>query len=174
VLPTHRLVNPPRWPVEALELVREHFDVEEIDGDDAEALLAGAAPNTAFVAFGLEAGRAHLLTLRDRAGVEALMPADQPEAWKQLDVSVLQYALLRNVFGIDAAVLMAGSALAYTQDAGEARRAVADGRVRVAFLLNATPPAQVLAVADAGGRMPQKSTYFYPKLPTGLVMRALD
>jgi uncharacterized protein (DUF1015 family) len=43
----------------------------------------------------------------------------------------------------------------------------------VAFLLNATPVAQVLDVADAGGRMPQKSTYFYPKLPTGLVMNLL-
>ena len=47
-------------------------------------------------------------------------------------------------------------------------------RRRGAFLLNATPVDQVLAVADAGGRMPQKSTYFYPKLPTGLVMNALD
>ena len=48
------------------------------------------------------------------------------------------------------------------------------GSAKLAFLLNPTPVEQVLAVADAGARMPQKSTYFYPKLPTGLVMCSLD
>ena len=103
------------------------------------------------------------------------MPADQPEAWKRLDVSVLQYGILAHVFGIDDAALAAGGAVSYTQDP-RASRAMPwrAARRACAFLLNATPVEQVLAVADAGGRMPQKSTYFYPKLPTGLVMNALD
>jgi uncharacterized protein (DUF1015 family) len=102
------------------------------------------------------------------------MPAPEPAAWKRLDVNVLQFGILEHVFGIDAGALAAGGAVTYTQDAREAAEAVETGRARVAFLLNATPVDQVLAVADAGGRMPQKSTYFYPKLPTGLVMNLLN
>lgn len=174
VLPTHRLVKPPRMPDGALARIAERFDVREIAAGDAEATLQACGGRTAFVALGIERDGAHLLTLRDRDAVDRTMPADQPAAWKQLDVSVLQYAILRDIFGIDDAALAAGGAVSYTQDAGEAQAAVASGDARMAFLLNATPVEQVLAVADAGGRMPQKSTFFYPKLPTGLVLRFLD
>ncbi len=102
------------------------------------------------------------------------MPAGEPAAWKRLDVNVLQYGILEPVFGIDATRLAAGGAVAYIQDPVEAVAAIEAERARVAFVLNATPVGQVLAVADAGGRMPQKSTYFFPKLPTGLVLNALD
>jgi uncharacterized protein (DUF1015 family) len=172
VLSTHRLVKAAA-PDNALQQLRERFDVERIDPGDAAGRLSDARNGTVFVGIGLEPGATHVLTLRDRAGVESTMPAEQPAAWKRLDVSVLQYGVLRAVFGIDDAMLTAG-ALAYTQDAGQARAAVERGEANVAFLLNATPVDQVLAVADAGRRMPQKSTYFQPKLPTGLVMRALD
>jgi uncharacterized protein (DUF1015 family) len=62
----------------------------------------------------------------------------------------------------------------FTDDGEEALRMVESGRCALAFFLNATPPERVLEVADAGERMPQKSTFFYPKLPTGLVMYPLD
>jgi uncharacterized protein (DUF1015 family) len=62
----------------------------------------------------------------------------------------------------------------FTEDAGEALAAVRSGRVPLAFLVNATRVEQIVAVADAGDRMPQKSTYFYPKLGTGLVINCLD
>jgi uncharacterized protein (DUF1015 family) len=123
---------------------------------------------------GLVPGAMHMLTLRERAGVEALMPDEQAPAWKRLDVNVLQYGILLDVFSINEATLASGGAVSYTQDAASARDAVASGAARVAFLVNATPVEQIIAVADADGRMPQKSTYFYPKLPTGLVMRPLD
>jgi uncharacterized protein (DUF1015 family) len=116
----------------------------------------------------------HLISLKDRGGVENLMPSDQPAAWKRLDVNILQYGILQDVFGIDEPMLKAGGAVEYTQDARVAANAVSSGAARCAFLLNATPVAHVIAVADASARMPQKSTYFYPKLPTGLVMRLLS
>ena len=97
------------------------------------------------------------------------MPGDHPSAWKALDVNVLQYGVLEPVFGIDARVLAAGRNVEFTEDAEEALEAVRTGRVPVAFLVNATRPEDIVAVADAGDRMPQKSTYFYPKLGTGLV-----
>jgi len=179
VLPTHRLLTVPAIPADALARIAMSFRVEPVasGGDlDAGALarLEQAQPSTAFLALGLVPGTTHLLTLEDRAAIERLMPADRPQAWKRLDVSVLQYGILNHVFGIDDAALAAGGAVSYTQDPRAAQDAVATGRAKAAFLLNATPVEQVLAVADAGGRMPQKSTYFYPKLPTGLVMNPLQ
>jgi uncharacterized protein (DUF1015 family) len=176
VLPTHRIILRPT-PPDALARLRFRFDAEDVtDAGRAAAMerLASLALETAFVALALEPGRLHLLRLRDREGVEARMPAGQPDAWKRLDVNVLQYGVLRDIYGIDDDALSAGGAVTYTQDAGEVERAVRDGDATAAFLLNATPVEHILAVADAGGRMPQKSTYFYPKLPTGLVMNLLD
>lgn len=182
VLPTHRLVNPPLWPADTIARLAALFEIHDItderntNGADAliEQLGIAGEKGTAFVAIGLEPGRAHLLASRDRMPIEALMPAEQSEAWRRLDVSVLQFAILRHVFGIDDAVLTAGTSVSYTQDAALAMQAVAAGQSRLAFLLNPTPVEQVLAVADANGRMPQKSTYFYPKLPTGLVLNSFD
>ena len=89
-------------------------------------------------------------------------------------MALLQYAVLEGLLGIDAAHLARGDALEYTEDAVEALESVASGRAPLAFLVNPTPVEQILAVADAGERMPQKSTFFYPKLATGLVMYPLD
>jgi uncharacterized protein (DUF1015 family) len=184
VLPTHRVVNPPSAPPDAFARIARFFEIEDIaaDGDPGGSaalasllhrLEAADRASTVFGAAGLKPGALQLLSLRDRAGIEALMPAVEPAAWKRLDVSVLQFGILEHVFGIDAAALAAGGALTYTQDPRDACAAVDAGRAKFAFLLNPTPVEQVLAVADAGGRMPQKSTYFHPKLPTGLVMNSL-
>ncbi len=67
-----------------------------------------------------------------------------------------------------------GGSVATVDDAREAYRAVRDGRYSAAFLLNPVPVAQVLEIADAGRRMPRKSTFFHPKLATGLVINTHD
>ena len=98
------------------------------------------------------------------------MPS-QSAAWQALDVNVLEYAVLREALGVDSG---ADGAIDFTEDAAQALRELEAGRWPLAFLLNATPIDQVLAVADAGERMPRKSTFFYPKLPTGLVLHSFD
>jgi uncharacterized protein (DUF1015 family) len=170
VLPTHRVIHR-EPPPDALARAAQFFDVADAGSPDppGDGTLA-----TQFVTVGLAAGRVHRLTLRDRAAVEALMPPGQPDAWRRLDVNVLQYGLLGPVFGIDAEALAAGGAVTYTQDAAHAAKQVDLGAASAAALLRATPVDQILAVADAGGRMPQKSTFFHPKLPTGLVLYPLD
>jgi uncharacterized protein (DUF1015 family) len=180
ILPIHRLVHPRRIPDDAIAALQSLFDLEEIGASDdpgararlVERLRGGAGRNT-FGAVNARPGSLHLLTLRDRAGVEARMPGDHPPAWKALDVNVLQYGILEPVYGIDAAALSAGE-VEFSEDDTEAFEAVGSGHVPVAFLVNATRPEDIVAVADAGDRMPQKSTYFYPKLGTGLVLNALD
>lgn len=174
VLPTHRLLDLPAVTQEQFGRVSRFFRTDDVSSATlAEAQAMLASEGSRFIALGLRPGTKHLLTLDDRAALEALMPAAESPAWKQLDVNVMQYGILRAAFGIDDAALTAGRAVTYTQDAREAAAAVDRGDARVALLLKATPVDQVLAVADAGGRMPQKSTYFHPKLPTGLVMNQL-
>jgi uncharacterized protein (DUF1015 family) len=113
-----------------------------------------------------------LLELRGRKPPEDRLPADRSAAWKALDVS-----LLHTLF-IDPLIAESGQprdeVLSFTRDPHQAFEAVRQGDTAAAFFLNPTPIDGVLAVADAGDRMPEKSTYFYPKPPAGLVMRALD
>jgi uncharacterized protein (DUF1015 family) len=98
------------------------------------------------------------------------MPAEHSTAWRSLDVSVLQKLILENLLGIDKGALADGDAIKYTRDAQEAVQAVDEGRCQMAFLMNPTLIAEVTQVAGSGEKMPQKSTFFYPKLITGLVI----
>jgi uncharacterized protein (DUF1015 family) len=181
ILPIHRLVRPRTRPADLVAALGDAFAVEEMGALDSGAACAALIramearrADTAFGAAGLAPGRLHLLTLRDRATVEAHMPVGHAPAWRALDVNVLQYGVLEPLLGINAATLTAGEHVEFTEDAGEALAAVRSGRVPLAFLVNATRVEQIVAVADAGDRMPQKSTYFYPKLGTGLVINCLD
>ncbi len=181
ILPIHRIVRPRSVPPDLGQRLAASFTIEELPGaatnratlDAAMARLAAATTN-AFVACGLLPGRLALLTLRDRAVVEARMPAERSAAWKALDVNVLLYGVLEPALGIGLAEITAGGMVEFTEDAEEAVTSVETGRAPLAFLVNATRPEQIFAVADTGDRMPQKTTYFYPKLGTGLVLNPLE
>ena len=172
VLPTHRLVRLPR-PAAVVALA-PLFEVEELGAADEASLTRllaslAAAKGAAFGAVGLAPGRLHRLTVRDAAAVDALMPSGHSPAWRRLDVAVLHEALLPAL-----AYAPSPQRIAFSDDARFVLAEVAAGRWDVGLFLNATPIEQVLAVADAGERMPEKSTFFYPKLGTGLVMYPLD
>lgn len=135
------------------------------------ASSGGAAPS--FGLYGL--GNLDVfVVLQVRGGKvpDGVLPAERSEAWKSLDVSLL-HALL-----VDPLVQQAGrpraDVLSYTRDPHAAVAAVREGRASAAFFLNPTPVSGVLRVADTADRMPEKSTYFHPKPPAGLVMRDLD
>lgn len=179
VLPAHRVLRPPVVPHDLMPRLSRFFDIDDVtprswDGTALLRLLARLAATgrktVAFGALGLEEQRQHLLRLTSFSAAEPLLPADKPAVWKRLDVAVLQHVVLKACLGIDESAVAEGEVVSYTEDAEQARLAVERGRARLAFLLNPTPVEHILAVADAGERMPQKSTYFYPKLATGLVM----
>jgi uncharacterized protein (DUF1015 family) len=88
------------------------------------------------------------------------------QSWSNLDVSLLHEVLLERVLGIN----VREDSIAFTQDDAAAIDLVARQGYQVAFLLNPTRVEQVVQHAMAGKRMPRKSTYFYPKLLTGIVM----
>jgi uncharacterized protein (DUF1015 family) len=92
----------------------------------------------------------------------------------RLDLAILHATLLEDVVGISAAEVAAGDRLAYTRSAEEARDAVERGEAQAAILVRPTRLEELAAVAGAGDVMPQKSTYFYPKLLTGMVFNPLE
>lgn len=181
ILPIHRLVHPVRQPGDLRAAVRYAFDVAGEAEGNAGALIEqlakrqnGADIGSAFVALGAERNQALVLTLSNRDAVERQMPEGRAAAWRRLDVNVLQYGIFEPLLGIDIETVRSGGRVEFTERAEEALKAVASGNAPLAFLLNPTRAEEIFVVADAGERMPQKSTYFYPKLGTGLVLYGLD
>ncbi len=176
IRPIHRLVPrlaPPDWE----RRLAGHFTVirEDQSGDRAAvaAKLEGIVqqqPGT-IAAYGLNAGEVHLLQPRDLEAIAALAPEGNSERWATIAPNVLRYGVLGPLWGITDADLTAG-AIEYTHEALEVAERVAAGQT-VGFLLAAVAIGEVMALADQGERMPQKSTFFHPKLGTGLVFSPL-
>lgn len=183
-LPTHRLVKltDSSLITDLREKLSMLFNIEEIDPVGAtrperlKAWLAALSKqgkrHVAFGLYGLEPDRFCLLHPRKESTIQGLMPRERSREWKSLDVSILHWIILRQMLGIDNPHKEA-ACLEYTRDGVEALERVDSGTCRLAFLMNPIPISRVLSVADTGERMPPKSTYFYPKLPTGLVMYPL-
>ncbi len=115
-----------------------------------------------------------LLTPRDPPAIHRRLVAELPVELAALDVMLLQRAILEPLLGITPEILQQSELVSYTIDGEAAGRAVARGEAHSAFILNPTPVDQVWQAALHGVTMPQKSTYFYPKLLTGLVMNPLE
>jgi len=166
VLPTHRIVNPrPGLPSSREDLLLRlgrAWSSEPVD--DAVAALAGLEERRA-------AEHAYVVIAQDGAAILRRPRGAVASPRQALDVVVLQEEVIRRC-GIDDEALREG-ALAYTRDAAGAVAAVREGRASLAFLTCPCTSAEILAVAGAGETMPQKSTYFYPKVPTGLVLSPL-
>jgi uncharacterized protein (DUF1015 family) len=177
VLPTHRIVHGLGDDGVATFIagLDDLFDSHRVQrretletdfGNEAEALDGRPGGRGRFGLWTRDGGA--ILTAR-RPAFEASLPAGS-DALRSLDVTLLQVALSR-LAGISEAATAAGR-IAYTKSIGEALDAVdlARGGADVTFLLEGTPVRDIVAVAEAGDLMPQKSTYFYPKPLSGLVI----
>ena len=194
VLPTHRILRDVGADrLAALDTVlATWFEIEPLgDADDAQHLTerlaaAGRADGGTSAFVMVRSSGATLLRLREAGRLEmrestaaAAAAGAQPEgerhsnAWSRLDVAVLHELVLRRGLSIGPEAVERGEHITYTRDAATAMRAVRSEGADLALLLNPTPPVAVREVALAGDRMPQKSTYFYPKLIAGLVMNPL-
>jgi hypothetical protein len=116
---------------------------------------------------------AHLLTLRGHVDATEVGLTSAP-ALRCLDVTILHEIILERLLGIDRAAQEAQQNLVYLKDTKTALTRIAAGEGQVCFLMNATPVAQIRACAEAGEVMPQKSTFFYPKIASGVVFRAIS
>lgn len=181
VLPIHRVVKNVDFNVETLlAQLSEDFEVVPFEGEPVAArreLVAAMARTrqSGAVAIGmfLSDGRFRLAALRNEGSLSDVAPA-----LRGLGVAVLHRLILDKALGIDAAKLATGAHVEYVTDMdGDPVDAVAKverGEGQAAFFVGATTPEEVKAVASAGERMPQKCTFFYPKVYTGLVMQDLE
>lgn len=180
ILPLHRLlrgVGSIDVPA-VLDRLRADFGVEirpaRADDEVASVLTAvrarGSQQQT--VALVLPGGKEiALLTRSADRPLPTSVPADRHPSWQALDVVLVDAVIVRPILA-DAGV-HPEDALSYTRDARDAIERVRGGEADLAVLVNPTRVDQIAAVALAGERMPEKSTYFYPKAPTGLVFHAL-
>ena len=113
------------------------------------------------------------LILKDSSVLDAELDGYSP-AYRQLDAAALEALILRRALGMSTDDIAAKKGLSYCSDTGEAIRRITDGECDAGFLLRPTPVQQVRDVADAGETMPPKSTYFFPKLLTGIVFNPLQ
>jgi uncharacterized protein (DUF1015 family) len=160
VLATHRLLT--EWP----EGAASRFEVVPVIGGLEDLLAALEEAPRERPAFGL--------VLPDRQALLVGEHGEDASPAGRLDTVALERDLLEPALGADQAVLAARGALSYTQDPVEAQRAVHEGRAAAAVLLRHPSVAMIADVAEAGGTMPQKSTYVTPKLLTGVAFHALD
>ena len=176
VLPTHRLVfglNPEALSSLTSQQLARYFTIHE-PGDSPEALLQKLAEVGASTpSFVLSTAEQTWLVSLNEAGMERMAESGHSEALNELDVEVAHTLILEALLGLGAEDMTAGTRIRYTRDGQEALEAVQKGEAQAALLLNATRVRQICKVAEAGEQMPQKSTYFYPKLITGLVMNPL-
>ena len=164
---THRVVRQD-VPASLVAQLGRSFSITETAPDDLPAQLPDGSS-----ALGLITAQGAWL-LEPTTRTEDAMPDGVPDAWRRLAPAVLQYVVLEPLLGIDADKLAGGSAVTYTHHLDEVVDAVDSGDAGAGFVLPAPTLQDVIDTADAGSFMPQKSTYFVPKLPTGLVLHALD
>lgn len=173
VLPTHRIVRDLDSfdPEAILEKCAEYFDITEFSGKDTIEKVLRKEYDNGNKAFAFFCGgeKYHLLVLKDKTAVKKLLP-DKSDSYCGLDVSVLHTLVLERIFGIDAENMARQINLTYVKKSEDALESVDSGKAQCAFILNPTRVEEIRDVAAAGEKMPQKSTYFYPKLITGLVM----
>jgi uncharacterized protein (DUF1015 family) len=175
VFPTHRLLTGLKddtdKQVAIRDVLRGDFEIEELD--DTSKLEPPAEDGR--VAFGYMDSffkRPFRVTLKDQAVADRAL-AGMPEPYRRLDTAVLEALVLRGALGMSEDDISHLRGLHYSKDLADAIEAVESGRADAGFFMRATPVEQVREVAATGESMPPKSTYFYPKVPTGLVFNPL-
>ncbi len=178
VLPTHRIIHSVKnfdgakfirqlelwFHVEPCSTPEQLYSLMDKERDDHVFGLRAAGTKNAY----------YLLRLKELALMDNAAPAGFSAASKALDVNILHTLILDKLLGIDAKALEAQTNVLYGRNRDKALERVGDGTVQATFLVNPTRVEQVRDVALQNERMPQKSTDFYPKLLTGLMMMKMQ
>ena len=173
VFPTHRLLTrlSDEQRVALREAITRDWEMTEVSADALEP--EAAADGTIRVGYyDAHHKRPLMLTLRDPAIADAALPG-MPEPYRQLDTAVLEALLLKGALGMTEDDISHLSGLDYARDTDQARARVESGDVEAAFFMSSTPVDRVRDVAAAGVNMPPKSTYFFPKVLTGMIFNPL-
>lgn len=181
ILPTHRVLQKvnnlnPEW---FLGELRKYFHVEtvnaptyELETSWLESVFNSRTPHTLGIYFGGD--NCYTLKLKNNVSLEEVLDVSRPREWLYLDVNILHLLILKNVLNIDTHNAEEEGNLFYVRDAYEAIDLVKNKGSKIACILNPTKIEEVKKIVELGDVMPHKSTDFYPKLHSGLVMRSLE
>ncbi len=180
IYPTHRQLKlPANWSRNEFEQrLGEFFEMtpqpKDTSTPDLIKILENAGEKgTAYCAY-FGNGEAILLRLKDPALADPFREEDEPKDLLNLDVYQLHAVILKHILGINTRTPEGQACMQYKVRADEARQDVDSGKQDLAFFMNATPIGQVREMAEKGIRLPQKATYFYPKLLSGLVINPFE
>jgi uncharacterized protein (DUF1015 family) len=153
------------------EAIREQFEVEEVDADRLDP--GGEEGIGIFGYVDSHFRRPFRLRLKDPAPLDSVLQ-DRSEAYRRLDAVILEELVLKGALGLSEEDIAEKRGIGYARGVEDATRSLDDdGEYQAAFMLRPVPVDQVRAVADAGETMPPKSTYFFPKVPTGIAFNPL-
>jgi len=176
ILPTHRFIKNMNLNFDDLiEKIKKYFIVEEKNLDDykqnykniAEKIKKEIKAEESHKFALYNKGKYYILTLKDEKIMDEFAK-ERSKTWRTLDVSILHKIILEKIMGINEFNLE--DHVKYTRDDEEAIKFIDEEKYDISFIMNATKIDQLKAIADAGEHMPQKSTYFLPKMLSGLVM----
>lgn len=178
ILPPHRLVRGiSRSVFDGLKTQLElFFTMEEWPLDVPEALekldkLLQEKEDGRLVLFGLNKNHVSIINLIDRSAITPMMPYFCSDLYKKLEVSLIDHVVLDKLMALSHEKDKAN--LGYCYDHQDAINRVLSGEYQLAFLLTSIRAEIIKAIADVGDKMPKKSTYFYPKVPAGLILNRL-
>ena len=176
VYPTHRLLSGFRDDPERQRRLgaglRELFDVTEVGPGGIDPL--GAEGVGVFGLYDSHHEQAFRLRLKESGIAELDRRLEgQPEAYRRLDAAILETLVLKGIAGLGEDDILAKRGLGYAKSVPDSLRLIEEGAYDVAFILRPIPVDQTKAICESDANMPPKSTYFYPKVPTGLVFNPL-
>lgn len=181
IFPTHRVVHSwPQFDAQSLRVTLDespYFELTELDANSTpealtEQLEQAGQEVPSFVLLCKQWSAPLLVKFVGDVNAE-LFRDETPDDVRALDVAVLHEGILERVLGIDLSVQAEGTHIDYYKKFNEAMNAHAAEQTQLTVIMNATPIEQVASVCRSGGKMPQKSTYFYPKILSGLVINPL-
>jgi uncharacterized protein (DUF1015 family) len=178
VLPTHRLVgNIPGFKLDAfMNRLADLFEIELYKDKNIGAFMQELeSKGKEHRVFGMYSGKdIFFLELKNPEQASKLLPDNKSAAWEKLDVALLDNIILDQLLGINEQKRRSQENLAYTRSEEWLMEQIDNRNYQLGFLLNPTRVEEIIAVAQARDKMPQKSTYFYPKLITGLIINNLS
>ncbi len=175
VFPTHRLLSgladDPDKREHLREGLRELFEIEEVGDEELDP--AGEEGLGVFGYVDAHHRRPTRLRLKDTAELDRMLEG-RPEAYRRLDVAILETLVLKGILGMSEADIAEKRGIGYAKSIPEVTSQLGEGKYDAAFVLRPTPVEQVREVAATGETMPPKSTYFFPKILSGIVFNPLS
>jgi uncharacterized protein (DUF1015 family) len=172
VFPTHRLLRGlrPDQHETLANALRRDFEIERLE--TTEQLVPAYGDQVRFGYIDAHFRQPFMLTLKDPAIADKALP-DHAEPYRRLDTAVLEALILKGALEMTDEDIDHLNGLGYARDFDDALHLVENAEYDAAFFMAPTPVKQVQAVAETGESMPPKSTYFFPKVPTGLLFNPL-